>query len=63
VTLTDHRPEEAGADEAQLLFREARQRRRRRRLITGTVTVTVLLVVGSSWDSQRVEGGVVRCRR
>jgi hypothetical protein len=45
MTLTDAPTHRAEADEAQLLFEEARQRRRTRRLIAGVATAVVVVLV------------------
>jgi WD40-like Beta Propeller Repeat len=47
MTLLDHRSSEQKSQDAEALFKEARQRRRRRRLLVAGVVVVVLAALGS----------------
>ena len=45
MMLLDHRPTESGSEQAEALFKEARQRRRRRWLFSAIIAVTMLVLV------------------
>ena len=50
-------PPQAASDDAQLLFREAKQRRRRRWLLSGIVSLVVLAALGLTIASAAGRGG------
>jgi hypothetical protein len=57
MTVTHPSPRTTEVDEAQLLFREARQRRRRRRLIGGIASISFLILFGIVIGVVAIQGG------
>ncbi len=57
MTVTDSPSHNAGVDEAQLLFEEAKQRRRHRWLITGIATFVFVVLLGIVVGLLALQGG------